>query len=91
MGFRIINWYKPQGKPWTLNSGASSGELNHTFLSAAFVGRRSTSATEGRSGTRRRIKFIDLATPAAQLNIQMMVNIIVFDSIACYNKNFMYF
>jgi len=29
-----INWYEPQGKPWTLNSGASSGELTHTFLSA---------------------------------------------------------
>ena len=29
-----INGIKPQGKPWTLFSGASPGELNHTFSSA---------------------------------------------------------
>ena len=29
-----INWYEPQGKPWTLISGASPGELDQTFLSA---------------------------------------------------------
>ncbi|HUS86760.1 MAG TPA: tRNA (5-methylaminomethyl-2-thiouridine)(34)-methyltransferase MnmD [Bacteroidales bacterium] len=30
----IINGIKPQGKPWTLFSGASPGELNHNFSSA---------------------------------------------------------
>ena len=30
----ILNGIKPQGKLWTLVSGASSGELNQAFSSA---------------------------------------------------------
>jgi hypothetical protein len=44
------------GASYGLKNGASTEELYLAFASAAFVGRRSTMATEGRSFMRRRIK-----------------------------------
>ena len=33
----LINGIEPQGKTWTLGSGANPGELNRPFLSAETV------------------------------------------------------